>query len=438
MKYNRSGVSTTTLGLVVVLIIVIIAAGAYIATSSGNKTTVTESSTVTQTNTQTNTLTNTQTNTVTNTQTNTQTNTITNTLTNTLTTTATSISTATSAPYVPPAGSISLTAGGSTFVNPIMQIWASAYKNLTTTGANPVTINYQAIGSSAGQQGLFTNTLMYAGSDAPVSKGQLAQYTSMGPLLQIPESLGGVAIFYNVPGVTTSLNFNGPVLAAIYNGSITQWNDPRIAALNTGVTLPAQPIAPVHRSDGSGTTYALTSYLATQSPSWRSTIGVGTSVNWPTSELAGKGSSGVAGVVSTTPYAIGYADSYYAFKNNLLASNIQNAAGNFIQPTVAAFSAAAAAFASTLNANATAPIVNPPSSAPTAYPISTFTYLLIWANQTNEVNAWAMANFFQWVVTYGQTYSQTYYYAPLPPAIAALDQQLISQINFNGQTFTTA
>jgi phosphate transport system substrate-binding protein len=398
MKFHQSGVSSTTAGLAVVLIIVIIAAGAYVALGLGGTTTKT----------------------VTSTQTNTQTTT----------------STATTTAYTPPAGAISLSAGGSTFVNPVMQVWASAYHNTTKTGSSPTTINYQAIGSGAGQQGIFTNTLVFAGSDAPVSAGQLAPYASNGPLLQIPEALGGVAIFYNIPGITNSLNFNGPVLAGIYNGSITTWNDPRIQALNTGVTLPNNAIAPVHRSDGSGTTYALTSYLTTQSPSWKSTIGVGTSVNWPTSELAGKGSSGVAGTVTNNPNSIGYADSYYAFNNHLLAANIENQAGNFIQPSVAAFSAAAAAFATQLSTNATAPIVNTPASASTAYPISTFTYLLVWKNQTNEVNAWAIANFFEWVVTYGQTYSQPLYYAPIPPSIVTIDQQLISQLNFNGQTFT--
>jgi phosphate transport system substrate-binding protein len=319
-----------------------------------------------------------------------------------------------------------------------MQVWASAYRNTTKSSANPFTINYQAVGSSAGQTGVFTNTLEYAGSDAPVSAGQLAPYASQGPLLQIPEALGGVAIFYNIPGVTTSLDLTGPVIAAIYNGTITKWNDPRIQSLNPGVTLPVEEIIPVHRSDGSGTTYALTSYLATQSPEWKSYIGVGTSVNWPTSELAGKGSSGVAGLVTENPFSIGYADSYYAFNNHLLAANIENQAGDFIQPSVNAFSAAAAAFAPQLAANATAAIVNPPASASTAYPISTFTYLLVWKNQTNEQTAWAIANFFEWIVTYGQTYSQPLYYSPIPPAIAAIDQGLIAQINYNGQTFTNA
>ena len=224
----------------------------------------------------------------------------------------------------------------------------------------------------------------------------------------------------------------------IYNGTITNWNDPRITALNPSVTLPNTAIVPVHRSDGSGTTYAISSYLATQSPTWRSTIGVGTTVNWPTFELASKGSSGVAGTVTSTPDSIGYADSYYAFTNHLLAANIENQAGKFIQPSVAAFSAAAAAFSTQLNANATIPIVNAPASAPTAYPISSFTYVLIWKDQTNEPNAWAMANFLQWVVGYGQTYSQPLYYAPLPPNLVSIDQSLIAQINYQGQTFTSA
>ena len=321
-------------------------------------------------------------------------------------------------------------------MNPIMQVWVSEYYNLTQSNQAPVSINYQAVGSSLGQTGVLQGTFAYAGSDAPLPASALASYSSKGPLLQIPEALGGVAIFYNIPGVTTSLHLTGPVLAGIYNGSITTWNDARITALNPGVTLPAATIVPVHRSDGSGTTYALTSYLATQSSNWRSTIGVGTAVNWPSFELASKGSSGVAGTVSTTPDSIGYADSYYAFNNHLLAAQIENAAGAFIAPSVAAFSSAAASFASALAANATAPIVNPPASAATAYPISTFTYVLIWANQTNAPNGWAMSSFLTWVVTVGQSYSTGLYYSPLPPNIVTIDQQLIAQLNFNGQAFT--
>jgi len=425
MKFTSNGVSTTTVGLVVVLVVVVVAAGAYFAlnSSGGSTTTVTVNSTSTAT--------------VTSTATSTATSTSVSTATSTAVSSSTATITTTLTTYTPPAGKISLTAGGSTFVNPIMQIWISEYYNLTQNSAAPVSINYQAVGSSLGQTGVLSGTFAYAGSDAPLPASALASYSSKGPFLQIPEALGGVAIFYNIPGVTTNLDLTGAVLAGIYNGSITTWNDPRITALNTGVTLPAATIVPVHRSDGSGTTYALTSYLATQSPNWRSTIGVGTAVNWPSFELASKGSSGVAGTVSTTPDSIGYADSYYAFKNNLVPAKIENAAGAFIAPSVPAFSAAAASFSSALSTNATAPIVNPPASASTAYPISTFTYVLIWANQSNEPDGWALASFLTWVVTVGQSYSTGLYYAPLPPNIVTIDQQHIAQINYNGQAFTS-
>jgi len=426
MKFTSNGVSTTTVGLVVVLVVVVVAAGAYIALNgSGSSTT-----TVTVNSTATSTVTSTATSTATSTSVSTATSTAISSSTATITTTLTT--------YTPPSGKISLTAGGSTFVNPIMQVWVSEYYNLSQSNPAPVSINYQAVGSSLGQTGVLSGTFAYAGSDAPLPATALASYSSKGPFLQIPEALGGVAVFYNIPGVSTSLNLNGAVLAGIYNGSITTWNDARITALNQGVPLPAATIVPVHRSDGSGTTYALTSYLATQSSNWRSTIGVGTAVNWPSFELASKGSSGVAGTVSTTPDSIGYADSYYAFKNSLVPAKIENAAGSFIAPSVPAFSAAAASFSSALSTNATAPIVNPPSTATTAYPISTFTYVLIWANQSNEPNGWALASFLAWVVTVGQSYSTGLYYAPLPPNIVTVDQQLIAQINYNGQAFTSA
>lgn len=420
MHITSRGMSSTTVGLVVVLVVVVVGAGVYIALNpSKGPTTVTVPTTQIST----------ATSTVSATSTVTTASTAISTATSTLTTAATT--------YTPPAGKISLTAGGSSFVNPIMQVWVSEYFNLTQNNPAPVSINYQAVGSSLGQTGVLQGTFAFAGSDAPLPKSVLASYSAKGPMLQVPEALGGVAIFYNIPSVTTSLDITGPVLAGIYNGSITTWNDARITALNPSVNLPSSTIVPVHRSDGSGTTYALTTYLATQSANWRSTIGVGTAVNWPSFELASKGSSGVAGTVSTTPNSIGYADSYYAFKNNLLAAKISNAAGNFVAPSVSAFSAAAASFSSVLSVNATAPIVNPSATAATAYPISTFTYILIWANQSNQANGWAEANFLQWVVNVGQSYSTGLYYSPLPPNIVTIDQQLVSQINYNGQAFTS-
>jgi phosphate transport system substrate-binding protein len=420
MNITSKGVSSTTAGLVVVLLVVVVGAGAYVYVNplGGNPTTVTVSVPTTST------------------AISTFTTATTSTATSTATTTSSATITTTRTTYAGAPSKVSLTAGGSSFVNPIMQVWVSEYYNLTQTNPGPVQINYQSVGSSLGQTGVLQGTFAFAGSDAPLPASALASYSAKGPLLQIPEALGGVAIFYNIPGVTTSLDLTGPVLAGIYNGSITSWNDARISALNPGVTLPSSTIVPVHRSDGSGTTYALTSYLATQSSNWRSTIGVGTAVNWPSFELASKGSSGVAGTVSTTPNSVGYADSYYAAKNNLLSAKIRNAAGTFVAPTVAAFSAAAASFSSALSANATSPIVNPPATAASAYPISTFTYVLVWANQTDQPTGWALATFLFWVVTVGQSYSTGLYYSPLPPKIVTIDQHLISQINFNGQAFT--
>jgi len=322
-----------------------------------------------------------------------------------------------------------LSAGGSTFVNPVMQVWASAYRNVTN---GMVSVNYQAIGSGAGQQGIFSGTFDFAGSDAPVKASQLANFTGK-TLLQIPETLGAVAIFYNIPGLTTSLRFTGTVLAQIFMQQITKWNDPAIASLNPGVSLPDQTIIVVHRADGSGTTFAFTTYLAKVYPDWASKVGVGTSVKWPAGELGGKGSSGVAGVVSQNPYSIGYADYFYAVENNLAVAQIQNAAGNWVTPSLASITAAASDFASQIQQNATISIANAPGA--NSYPISTFTWLLVWKDQTDPAKAYAIAHFFWWIVTDGQKYGPPRYYPTLPQNVVQIDEGLIAQINVNGQTF---
>jgi len=327
-------------------------------------------------------------------------------------------------------GSFQLQAAGSSFVNPIMQTWIFQFQNLTH---DQITDNYQPIGSGAGITGIFANLYDYAGSDAPVPHAYLVANSSGRTLLQIPEALGSIAIFYNIPGVKASLNLTGPILAGIYNGSITSWKDARITALNPGVNLPPSTIVPVHRSDGSGTTYALTSYLATQSPSWRSTIGVGTAVNWPSFELASKGSSGVAGTVSTTPDSIGYADSFYAFDNGITAAAIKNSAGVFQKPSIAGAAAAASAFSNQVQNNATFPIVNAPGAD--SYPIATYTYLLVWANQPSATKADVLTQFFWWIVSQGQAFAPKLFYAPLPASVVTIDEGLIKQINFNGQTY---
>ncbi len=286
-----------------------------------------------------------------------------------------------------------------------------------------MSINYQPVGSGAGQTGVLSKTFDYAGSDATLSNAQLANYT--GTLLQIPESLGGVAIFYNVPEIgSTSLKLTGPIIAEIFMQNITMWNDPAIAALNPGVNLPAKSIIPVHRSDGSGTTYALSDYLSRVSPSWASHMKKGTSLSWPQGELAGKGSSGVAGTVSSNPESIGYADSVYAISNKLPAAQIQNSAGNWITPTIPAFQAAAASVPITNDTRIS--IVNAPD--PQAYPITTYTWVLVWAAQTDYAKGYTIAYFLWYIIHSGQQISAPLNYAPLPQNVVTIDEGLIKQI----------
>lgn len=411
MKISK-GISTTIVALTVVLIVVIVAAAVYIAVNPGRTTTVT------------------------------QTTTKSNTVTSVSTSVSTSVTTATSvtSTYYP----LTLQAGGSTFVNPLMQVWAQNFKLYTN---DVVSINYQALGSGAGITGILTGTFMLAGSDAPVSASQLANYTANGPLLQIPETLGGVAIFYNIPGVTVSLNFTGPVIAKIYLGEITRWNDNAIAALNPGChtgsptcVLPGNTILPVHRSDGSGTTYALSNYFEKVSTDWNASFTggcpcYGTSLSWPSFEIGAKGSSGVALYVQQNPYTIGYADSYYAFSNGLKAATIQNQAGVFLAPSLASIAAAANAFSTQVQANPTFAITNAPGAS--SYPISTFTYLFVWQRQGNQQQGYDIVQFLWWIVnpTQGQTYGPILYYPALPASVITIDQSLIQQITYNGVPF---
>ncbi len=341
---------------------------------------------------------------------------------------------------------MTIQAGGGTFVNPLMQTWATAFAEYTGT---TVLTNYQAVGSGAGITGILKQTFMFAGSDAPVSASQSANYTAVyGPLLQFPETLGGVAIFYNVPGVKVSLNFTGSVIAKIYLGTITKWNDPAIAALNPGChtgsttcVLPANPITPVHRSDGSGTTYALTNYFEKVSTAWNASFAggcpcYGTSISWPSSEIGAKGSSGVASYVKNNPNTIGYADSYYAISNKLQAAAVQNQAGKFVKPTLAGFTAAATAFSAQVQAKPTFTITNAPGAS--SYPISTFTYLLVWEDQTNAQQGFDIAQFFWWMVNQGQEYGPGLNYAKLPTNLVAIDESIIQQMNYNGAPFIQA
>ena len=421
MNISKKGISTTAVAVTIVLIVVIVAAAAYIAVSPGKTNTVT--------------------------QTTTKTNTVTSLSTSTSTSISTSVTTATSASptYYP----LTLQAGGSTFVNPVMQVWAQSFKQFTN---GIVQTNYQSVGSGSGITGIEQGTFMFAGSDAPLTTSQWEPYSATaglnGSLLQIPETLGGVAIFYNLPGVTAHLNFTGPIIADIYVGKITMWNDPAITTLNPSITFPAQPITPVHRSDGSGTTYALANYLEKTSADWNASFTGGCpcyGTSLPSTVWGGnannqgaKGSSAVASYVLGNQYSIGYADSVYATNAGLLSAAIKNQAGAFLTPTVTDIAAAANAFSAQVLANPTFTITNAPGAG--SYPISTFTYILVWANQKNQQQGYDMAQFFNWIVNLnqGQALGPSLNYPALPTSVIAIDQSLIQQMNYNGVSFIPA
>jgi len=230
---------------------------------------------------------------------------------------------------------------------------------------------------------------------------------------------------YNIPGVKADLKFTGPVLADIYLGKITKWNDPAIKKLNPGVNLPATDINVVHRSDASGTTFIFTDFLSKISPEWKSKVGVNTSVNWPTG-VGGKGSEGVTGVVTQSPGSISYVELVYALQNKISYGSVQNAAGEFLKGSVQSVTAAAAAAAPTMPADFRVSITNAPGKG--AYPISSFTWLLLYENPKNKAQAKAMNDFVKWAITDGQKYATDLGYAPLPANVVKLEMAQLAKI----------
>jgi phosphate transport system substrate-binding protein len=317
-------------------------------------------------------------------------------------------------------GSVDLTGAGATFPYPIYSKWFSDYAKATG-----VRINYQSIGSGGGIRQLSERTVDFGASDSPMSDAELAKAKG-GPVLHIPTVLGAVAVTYNVPELATGLKLSGPVLADIFLGRITKWNDARIAALNAGTTLPAKSILVVHRSDGSGTSYIFTDYLSAVSPVWAKAPGKGKEVQWPVG-LGGKGNEGVAGQVKQTPGTIGYVELAYAKQNRLPVAAIENAAHQFVLPSVEGATAAAAGVAESLapNSDFRLSIVNAPGA--TAYPISSFTWLLVYRDQADSVKRRKLVEFVRWALTDGEKSAATLDYAPLPPAIVSrLEQRLDS------------
>ena len=317
---------------------------------------------------------------------------------------------------------------GATFPYPIYSKWFDEYQRIDGT----VRFNYQSIGSGGGIRQISEQTVDFGASDGPMTDEQLAK--APRPLLHIPTVLGAVVATYNLPG-DPKLHFTPDLLADIFLGKITAWNDPKIAAVNPGSPLPNTPIVVVHRSDGSGTTYIWVDYLSKVSKEWETKVGRGTSVKWPVG-LGGKGNEGVAGQVKNTPGAIGYVELAYATKNRLPAAPVRNAAGKFVEPTIASTTAAAAGAAAHMPADFRVSITDAPGDA--AYPIASFTWLLVYKDQPDEVKGKALVRFLWWASHEGQKYAADLLYAPLPPQVVKQIETALSQITFKGKPLLAA
>jgi phosphate transport system substrate-binding protein len=312
---------------------------------------------------------------------------------------------------------------GATFPAPIYTKWFSEYKKKFPM----VQFNYQPLGSGAGINQITQGTVDFGASDMPMTDVQIADFKSkqMTDILQFPTVAGAAVPIYNLAGVTTPLNFTGPVLADIYMAKITKWNDPAIAKINAGVKLPNTDIVVVHRADNSGTTYCFTDYLSKVSPDWKSKVGAGANVNWPVG-LGGKGSDGVAGQVKQTANSIGYVELVFAEQNKIEFGSVQNAAGKFLQASLAGITAAAAVVAKTMPDDFRVSITNGPGA--TTYPISTFTWLLIPADIKDAAKKTAIKGFVNWMLTDGQTMTESLSYAQLPKEVVAKEKKALAKI----------
>jgi phosphate transport system substrate-binding protein len=308
---------------------------------------------------------------------------------------------------------------GATFPAPIYQKWFGEYH----TAHSGIQINYQSLGSGAGIAQLTAGTVDFGASDMPMTDAQIAKLPAKS--FHFPTVLGAVVPTYNVPGVTQALKFSPETLSAIFLGTITKWNDPKLVKDNPGVSLPNKDIVVAHRSDGSGTTFVWTDYLSKISPEWKSKVGSGTSVQWPTG-LGGAGNEGVAGLVKQTPNAIGYVELIYAAKNKMAYGSVKNAAGAYISASTESVSEAAAGAAKAMPADFRVSITNAPGKG--AYPISSFTWLLVPAKFADASKGTAMKGFIQWMLADGQKEAAADFYAPLPKEVVALELKQLALV----------
>jgi len=316
------------------------------------------------------------------------------------------------------AQTIKINGAGATFPNPIYSKWFSEYNKLHPN----VEINYQSIGSGGGIRQVTNRTVFFGATDGPMTQDQLL--AAPGKILHFPTVLGADVPVYNLSGVA-DLKFTGPLLADIFLGKVTKWNDAQIAKINPGVNLPGTDITVVHRADGSGTTYIWVDYLAKVSPEWKQKVGVNTSVNWPVG-VAGKGNEGVAGLVQQTPGSIGYVELIYALQNKISYGSVQNAAGEFLKATEAGVTKAAEAAAAKMPADFRVSITNAPGAG--VYPISSFTWLLLYESPQDKAQAKIMVDFLKWALTDGQKFAKELGYAPLPKNVVDMEMQALAKI----------
>ncbi len=340
---------------------------------------------------------------------------------------ATPAAAATPTPAAATSGSSLLINGaGSSFDNPLFSKAFSEYSKL-----NPkVKVNYQSVGSGAGIQQFTKGTVDFGATDAPMSDQQIAD--AGGDVIHLPVTLGPVALAYNLPGVAEGIKLSGPVLADIYLGKLTVWNDPAIAKLNPEVKLPDTPIAVVHRSDGSGTTDIFTSYLSAISAEWKQKVGLGTSVNWPVG-LGGKGSEGVAGAVKQTPGGIGYFELAYAKQNSLTSAAIDDGTGSFVLPSPDGTSLCAANAAGAMPADLRIRIAGCGGTAKGAYPISGMSWVVLHQKQKDAAMGTALANLLWWLIHDGQKFAKDLSYAPLPDPVVRKGEEKLRSVTVDGK-----
>lgn len=319
---------------------------------------------------------------------------------------------------------VTLTGAGATFPYPLYSKWISEYNKLKPS----VKIDYQSIGSGGGIKGITDRTVDFGASDAPLKNEQLQK--APGELFHIPTVLGAVVVTYNLPGVSESLKLSPEAVTGIWLGEIKKWNDPKIAADNPGVKLPEKDIVVVSRSDGSGTTAVFTDYLSKVSSAWKSQVGSGTSVKWPVG-VSAKGNEGVSGQVKQTENSIGYVELAYAVQNKLAYASLKNRAGKWTVPSLESVTQAAAGSAKSMPADMRISITDAEGEG--SYPIASYTYILVYKEQSDKIKAQALVNFLWWAIHDGEKMASDLLYSPLPTEVVKLAEAKLKAVTFQGQ-----